>query len=237
VGLLIQFGIARPRGVVPPPDATDDECYLLERFGRGILGPYHPDEEERIVHYIVPKTEQFEPFSLFEREPVTFLEFADIPKTHKGVIAFADRYGLLSASGLEDVDQWYGSIRAMKKAVSAWEHAKATHDFSKIVQLVDRRAQFSSFDALSEDRGVPVCVNLNQDGSHGPVQLSIRPGTLIDALWVELALAIIGNYNYRACSVCGAYYRIEAGGDRPDKTYCSDKCRMKAYRDRKKADL
>jgi hypothetical protein len=104
----------------------------------------------------------------------------------------------------------------MRKAVSAWNRAKATHDFSKIIQLVDRRVR--SFDASSEDRGVPVCVNLKQDGSHGRVELNIRPGTLIDALWVQLALAIAGSYNYRACSVCGAYYRIEAGGCRTNVT-------------------
>src|SRR5262249_40548289 len=64
-------------------------------------------------------------------------------------------------------------------------------------------------------------------------KLCIRPVTLQEALWTQLVLAIDKNVNLGACVQCRKWFTLEAGRGRPDKKYCSNACRMRAYRKRK----
>ncbi len=59
------------------------------------------------------------------------------------------------------------------------------------------------------------------------------PSSLIGALWLQLALAVEGNKEHRQCHECKSWFEIFPGSGRPDKLYCSDACRMRAYRKRK----
>ena len=46
-------------------------------------------------------------------------------------------------------------------------------------------------------------------------------------------LAIDGNMNLGKCVQCRKWFRLDAGRGRSDKQYCSNACRMRAYRKRK----
>ena len=68
-----------------------------------------------------------------------------------------------------------------------------------------------------------------------PFDLQIKPDSLIGAIWLQFALALDGNYDYHPCEECSLWFAISPGAGRPEKQYCSDACRMRAYRKRKSA--
>jgi hypothetical protein len=76
-------------------------------------------------------------------------------------------------------------------------------------------------------------LHLREDPLSASARLCIRPNSLAHALWAQLLLAIDGNANLAACVQCRKWFTMEAGHGRSDKEYCSNACRMRAYRKRK----
>lgn len=80
----------------------------------------------------------------------------------------------------------------------------------------------------------------NEDGALVSTPLAlVTTGGLIGALWFQFAKAIDEGKFFSQCSVCGNWFegRAEASGlkgVRKGRQYCSDACRQKAYRDRKR---
>jgi hypothetical protein len=60
-----------------------------------------------------------------------------------------------------------------------------------------------------------------------------KAGELISPAVAPLILAIDGNLNLRSCVQCRKWFTLEAGKGRSDKEYCTNACRMRAYRKRK----
>ena len=120
---------------------------------------------------------------------------------------------------------WSTRIREMHRAVELWEMSKSTGDFSKIIRRVQKN--------FMHPDGVSVELLLKKDPLSASARLCIRPPSLLHALWAQLALAIDGNVNLRACVQCRKWFTLEAGRGRSDKEYCSNACRMRAYRKRK----
>jgi hypothetical protein len=183
-----------------------------------------------------PRSERTKSFDLFDRDPDAYLEFAQTPQTEDAIKAFADRYGLLLPDtpgitmnvGGRFIDTWSIYIGSMRRHVELWEMSKKTGDFSKIIRAVQRTS------GREAPRGVTeVDLLLKEDPSSASAKLCIRPSSLNDALWAELLLAIDGKQNLRGCVQCRKWFTLEAGRGRSDKEYCSDACRMRAYRKRK----
>ncbi len=218
--------------ILPPPNFTEDERYLLNRW-RGTLRPWGDPE---VKYLFERKSERIRCFDLFEETEAPFLEFTNSPTTLEGAKALADRVGPLNG-GLspEYVGDWYGSIRELRGTVLAWEKAKATGDFSRIIRTVERQtARLRSFDKGGPMPGIDASILLSKDPLSGEARLCIRPSTLSDALWTQLALAIDGSQSLQTCVECKKWFAIKSDRGRSDKEYCSDACRMRAYRKRKK---
>ncbi|MCH8863577.1 MAG: hypothetical protein IID51_13890 [Proteobacteria bacterium] len=60
------------------------------------------------------------------------------------------------------------------------------------------------------------------------------PRGLIGALWQQATLAIDGHVDFLQCRQCRDWFGISAEHARPEKLFCSNACRMRAYRKRKK---
>jgi hypothetical protein len=130
---------------------------------------------------------------------------------------------------------WARDISDMYQAVKLWEMSVSTGDFSEIIRRVQNRHLSFWLSRLSRD-GVSVELLLKKDPLSGSARLCIRPYSLLGALWAQFALAIDGGANLGACKQCGKWFMLEAGrgrSGRSDKEYCSDACRMRAYRKRK----
>ena len=64
----------------------------------------------------------------------------------------------------------------------------------------------------------------------------MAPRDLLGVIWLQLADAIEHRHQYRQCDECGKWFRaVSQGGSR--RNYCSDACRVRAYRKRKKERL
>lgn len=62
-----------------------------------------------------------------------------------------------------------------------------------------------------------------------PLRMTFQVDSLIAAMWLQLALAIDGEREYRPCPVCGRWW--DATKARSDKLTCSDRCRKSRQRD------
>jgi len=62
-----------------------------------------------------------------------------------------------------------------------------------------------------------------------PLRMSFQVQSLIAAMWLQLALAIDGQREYRNCPVCGRWWNATAA--RSDKLTCSDRCRKSRQRE------
>jgi hypothetical protein len=71
-------------------------------------------------------------------------------------------------------------------------------------------------------------------GSEGEVVLRLQtvPQSLLGAMWLQFAFAIDGDTEHRRCEACGNWFAIAPDTARPDRQYCSNACRSRAYRRR-----
>jgi hypothetical protein len=199
-----------------------------------------PDDDGRIAdfgtyRFLQPRSERSRHFDLFNFNSSAYLEFAQTPDTPDAIKAFADRYGALfrdygtePRQPGEDISTWSGYIRQMKKIIELWNMSTMTGDFRKIIRTVQKQLEFPEISG-----SVPVQLLLKEDPLSASARLCIRPDSLLHALYSQLLLAIDGNVNLGACVQCRKWFTLEAGRGRSDKQYCSDACRMRAYRKRK----
>jgi hypothetical protein len=65
------------------------------------------------------------------------------------------------------------------------------------------------------------------------LRLHLVPDGLAGALWLQFARAIDGEKTYRRCRECPTWFELSPDIARTNRFYCSDACRLKAYRRRK----
>lgn len=58
---------------------------------------------------------------------------------------------------------------------------------------------------------------------------SLEVNTLLNALWIQFAIAVSGGSEIRRCETCGKPFQPK----RTDQVFCSDTCRVSAYRKRR----
>lgn len=96
-------------------------------------------------------------------------------------------------------------------------------------------ARFIVGDLVNEGLAGRVSAQLSERAGEGSSVLRLMPDSLIGALWLQFAFAVDGNLDYKRCEECQTWLEIAPGAGRPDRSYCSDACRMRAYRKRAKA--
>lgn len=113
-------------------------------------------------------------------------------------------------------------------------------EFSLIYDTRDPEGQFLDFqDGDVIEPAVFVATSLANSGLEGRVsprlemtvedktpRLAISPQNLTGAMWLQLARAIDGNRDYRACQRCGSWFEIGGDGYSRARRFCSDRCRV-----------
>ncbi len=64
------------------------------------------------------------------------------------------------------------------------------------------------------------------------MELGLVPETLRGALWFQFARTIAGNKHHFQCAYCERWIELAPGTMRRSRRFCSDACRVKAYRQR-----
>jgi len=207
--------------------------------GYDVITDDDPDDDPRtkrrakqIGRLLRARSKRLRRFDLFKIASSAFLEYATLT-TEDGIKDFTDRYGPLYTlmKPTEPIVFMFEDIRKMHRMVKLWEMSNSTGDYSKL----NRAVQKTLIDVTLPDSptGVTVELRLKEDPLSASARLSILPHTLLHALWVQLVLAIDGNVSLRGCVQCRKWFTLEAGRGRSDKEYCSNACRMRAYRKRK----
>lgn len=62
--------------------------------------------------------------------------------------------------------------------------------------------------------------------------LAFVPSSLIGAIWLQFAETIAQNKTFRRCQECGAWFETSGQGTRTSRQFCSNACRVRAYRNR-----
>ena len=194
---------------------------LLGEFGVSLLhGTGRQFDPFDILYSVGKKTVKFDPI---KSTPNLYLAFANTPRTNDGVIRFATKFGFLEhKNGFEVVDNWYRHIKRMNSAISKWENVRK-----------DDPAAF----AKTYRRLCPISDNsikyFLQEGPSSNLGIYFEPESLLVAMWFQFACAVEGATAFGPCQECRIWIDSVPGSNRPDKIYCSDACRMRAYRKRK----
>jgi hypothetical protein len=116
----------------------------------------------------------------------------------------------------------------LQNASKAWKKVDQTGDFKQLIRAFSQRGK-----KLFGRNRIDASITLREDPQTGAPRFCIRPETLLDALWTQLAQAIDGSQSLRNCVVCKRLFTITSDHN---KEYCSNACRMRAYRKRKEGN-
>ncbi len=136
-------------------------------------------------------------------------------------------------------DQWLGEESQSDQIVyldPSWgEH----HDAVEIGELADFHPgdlvepALRVVSLLVKDQIGRLAVDFSLDRDANEFAVTVTPVDFLSAIWLQLADAIQENREYRRCEECGKWFRVVSqGGSR--RNFCSDACRVRAYRRRKK---
>jgi len=69
----------------------------------------------------------------------------------------------------------------------------------------------------------------------GTATMTFKIWSLLEAITFQFGLAILGNKAYQPCAACGRWFELSPGVNRDDRLVCSVSCRVKLYRQRRRA--
>jgi hypothetical protein len=75
------------------------------------------------------------------------------------------------------------------------------------------------------------------DSKRRKTDMETRPTNLLGALWLQFGLSIRFEKDARRCLECSRWFEVSPGTSRSDRELCSDSCKSKSYRSRKKRAL
>lgn len=80
--------------------------------------------------------------------------------------------------------------------------------------------------------GGSLTFQLKLDSTTGIIRSNIIASSLADLLQVQWGMSVAANVVHRQCQECTTWFSVHPGSGRPEKIFCSDACRMRAYRSR-----
>ena len=123
----------------------------------------------------------------------------------------------------ESVDVWHREIRELKAVGDLWDRIAAG----------DRRGEETLERKLASGLAhAPFHLAAARENGSG-FQMRYRPATLRTALWQRLAGEVAGFIHCARCPAprCGRWF-LRGEASRSDRQFCSDACRVRAFRRR-----
>ncbi|HJN45669.1 MAG: helix-turn-helix domain-containing protein [Vicinamibacterales bacterium] len=181
---------------------------------------------------------------LERRHATLFRIFASIdPRDRDAIRAFANAYGLL---GVPAQDQaWSRNERRAAHAAYGESHLAWAWEIARMQEAIeqwnDQRTEGSlwpDMNKLVKQHLSRVHLEVRRD-SAGEYRLGFAPDTLLSAMWLQLALAVVGNQEIVLCKFCSRPIEISTAktGYRTNRAFCSDSCKTLDYRRRKRTAL
>lgn len=175
----------------------------------------------------------------------------DEPALELGILA-----GQEVDSIAERVEEWFEEILKIRKIVERYEivAALAAGDREKLgrlgfevlglsaAELARRYQEMSSEFADELDAGLDsvrkhIVESVSFDVESRRFKIVKTPRSLLGGMWLQLLVKVIGSIEHRQCRTCGRWFSITPDTNRSQKIFCSQACKSKDYRDRKKRVL
>lgn len=148
-------------------------------------------------------------------EPLLFRTLADLDKTEQGVIAFANRFGLLTPGEENDLDDWFARIEGLQLQINRFEAG------------VYRSEDWTEASCgLGGGIGGRIQMVLRKEGTNDGMAFKLKLPSLRAALWTQFGLWVSkpGMYQ-RKCGFCGHWFTYGHGtGRRKSAKYCRRSC-------------
>ncbi len=195
--------------------------------------------ETTVTECLVPKSEHGELVAdqPCARQPCLHRIVADCPPEKDAILDLAGRYGLLtvsialrpepgkpvpvSALTPEPVEIWHREIRELKAVGDLWDRTS----------VGDRRGEEMLERKLAAGLArAPFHLAAARENGSG-FRMRYRPATLRTALWQRLAGEVTGLLRCARCPAprCGRWF-LKSEASRSDRQFCSDTCRVRAFR-------
>jgi len=169
-----------------------------------------------------------------------FRLFAELDASNiEALRAFAKRYGWLGKLPRQSQPPSQGVKFAEGESQLTWAIEIAR--MRKAVRWLDKRPPTLSgrdrewWDWLFnvQLQGVQARISFAEEG---PKTLRLAPTTLLSAMWLQLAMAVAWNKSFVKCKFCQTSIEISTAesGFRTNREFCSDSCKTKDYRKRKR---
>jgi hypothetical protein len=173
---------------------------------------------------IVPKSGNRRFEEPFRANPALFLRFAALDESSEACADFASRFGLLHrtrrAADGERFALWREHLRRFKRLADLWREGGASH--------LLRRASPS-------DLPHPAIMHVGLTWVGERPALVLVPESLLAGLELQLAVAVAGGSEIRACDQCGIFFERGRGKQRRAQArFCSDICRFEFHNARKR---
>lgn len=176
-----------------------------------------------------------------------FKEFAELDyHSPEAMLGFARRYGQLGVANQTQAMSYRGADgRPLSHSVSG----ESFLDWALEICLMREGLQLSNRRRRSNEheRRLSWLFDRNLQHVQGRLRITkargrrlvLAPLKLISAMWLQLALAITGDKTFLACKFCRRMFEISTDemGFRSHREFCSDSCKTKDYRKRKRTAL
>jgi hypothetical protein len=193
-------------------------------------------------------------------EPDLYLQFASEKGAPERLKELANKFGLLDGSleqhekkilaversksvGLEEAFRFHKSVHGLlhfraepaeewltifgwvRLLMSNWQELREANDFADLGSYLDDGYNYLLSGSLTYQ------LELNEQT--GEAQSRIICSTLRNYIDVQWGMSVAANVLHRQCAECPNWFAVHPGSSRPEKVFCSDACRMRAYRKRK----
>ena len=161
--------------------------------------------------YVVPKSDRLKLEDPKRYRLSIFRNFIDADQSTEGVVAFSDLYGLLLEGDKMPVDDWLSYQSEMREA---WLRGQAG-DWTGAAIAFNKRSVGTLNTKLGSD-----------PDDLASIRLILEPTSLLQLMWVEMALHLTNAYGLRQCGWCGSWFPYGKGTNRRNTAkFCSNRCR------------
>jgi len=181
-------------------------------------------------------------------EPDLYAKIASIGASPSSILDYANRYGLLgptvevrrtdkmlwpeylSEPGFDFSD----GVSFCAEPAFRWLGlgSRLSHLITKLEKIGSdpklKQAALRSWCNLNTEGGLGIWVEL--DSATGVLKEELFASSLTEMLNVQVVSAAVADVKHRRCEQCQTLFPVHPGFGRPEKKFCSDACRMRAYR-------
>lgn len=171
--------------------------------------------------FIRPKSNKMKIYRPYQTSKDLHWKFGGLEETKDDVLSFVSNYGLLGIGEIE-TSEAYDEIISYKRLIE------------KLLNKINKDDLKQAAAIFNKSVGPNLTAQIYNIIGRTVYQIYPVPKSLLSYMWLSFAAEITDGRDWQKCFVCNETYPIgkDTGGTKRKK-YCSDSCKMKAYRKRK----